>query len=540
VRVRRTAERASTRAAVGGGDGSEAEAAERPGKRERPAKDKDKDKGKTRETKALGPPKSVTLTQHRKAVVFAALAWLWFVLLFAGAFVKGLMYGDPTAAKANMANIVFGVLGLASWLFLWAHLKMGRYMAVASALVAVVVEGYFFFGGKENFGGLAGTALFLFTQFILLTGSGWFLRVFVSFLLLLVATAAFLAPHAVDVVLARGAVAQEARARGLAGGEWAYTKDAEGNFTQVRKLGPEGKGENDAVATRPQIWEELRLVAVRFDESEQTLVEWPKSIGLDLVGWGLDGLFLKPARREQVLVQKVLPCLYDALKAKDWGMRQWRVANEASGTPATAEENQAWDALATELTQRLLAGIGRFVGAEPSRGKALSGSYRVTARALPHRGATAPVEQVLQPSGTSRLVMFDEQWRTSAEAEANTTLEKLYIGSAAKSTFEKVRAELQWDANEAVQVFNCMQWLAAIEASIVRETLAEAGAGEEKPAGEGGETPAGEGGETPAGEGGEKPAGEGGDATPPGDEKPAGEGGGEEKPADGGGEGGGE
>lgn len=534
-RERRKAERAARRAAEGTGSGDE-EAPEKPAKRERAAKDKEKAKGKTRETRPAGPPKSVTLAQHRKAVAFAALSWLLFVALFSGAFVKGLLYPDPAASKANMANILFGVLGLASFLFLWAHLKMGRYMAVTSALVALGVEGFFFFNGKENFASLTGVGVFFFTQFLLLTGSGWVLRVLLGFVLVLLSAVLFAVPHAVDVVLARGAAAQETRARQLLSGAWVYTKDAGDPAlapvpTAVRALGKdEVMGENDQRATVPQVWDEMLAVADAFEESERLLTEWPASIGVDLVGWKLDGLLLKPRRREHALVETVIPSLFGVLRgdpnAKDWGMRNYRAAREQStDAPPTPEENAAWDALAAKATERLLAATARYLGAEPSRGTRIRGSFRVTAKVLPHRNATTPVEVQLSPSGTSRYMTFHEKWIELREDKTDTALDKIYFGQDYKTMLDTVQQALGWSLSEATNTFNCIRRLGVLEATILVETLeeapAEGGAGGEKPAGEG------EGGE-------EKPAGEGGG----GDEKPADEGG-EEKPADEGGGGGG-
>ena len=529
-RERRKAERAARRAAGGTEDEGD-EAAEKPARRERAGKEKEKAKGKTRETRPAVPAKSVTLTQHRKAVVFATLSWLLFVALFVGAFVKGLLYPDQGGGKANMANVLFAVLGLFSCLFLYAHLKMGRYMAVTSALVAMGVEGLFFFQGRENFASLAGTGLFFFTQFLLLTGGGWVLRVLLGFVLVLLAAVLFAAPHAVDIVLQRGAAAQAHRARQLLSGAWVYTKDADGNFTAVRALGKdEAMSENDQRAAVPQVWEEMLKVADAFDDSEKRLAEWPASIGVDLVAWKLDGLLLKPRRRELVLVETVIPSLFGVLRgdpsAKDWGMRTYRAAKEQSETPPTPEEDAAWDALAVRATERLFGAMARFLGAEPSRGLIEPGSYRITAKLAPTRDATAPVEYLLHARGTSRYITFDRHWRAEMEVPEGTPLKDLYIGQQAKSTLDALAPKLGWGSGEAIHVYNCIAKLTVLEPTIVVETLEEAPAepgGEQKPAGEGGEQPAGEGEETPAGEG------------EAGEEKPADEGG-EEKPAEGGGE----
>ncbi|MHC5020780.1 MAG: hypothetical protein ACYTGX_11845, partial [Planctomycetota bacterium] len=101
------------------------------------------------EARPAKPKKDPTLSQHRKAVVTALFSWFVFVLLYGAAFAQGLIWPSPNegASQANMANVMFAGLGLFAMLFLWAQLKMGRYISITTVVIALGVEGWFFIRG---------------------------------------------------------------------------------------------------------------------------------------------------------------------------------------------------------------------------------------------------------------------------------------------------------------------------------------------------------------------------------------------------------
>jgi len=364
-RAKRKAEREAKKAAAadgedGGSKRGKTDRKSRTSKREKGAGGKSGKRGqKGAEARPAKPKKDPTLSQDRKAVLMALFSWFIFVLLYGAAFAKGLIFpsANEGAAQANMANVMFAGLGLFAMLFLWAHLKMGRYISITTVVIALGVEGFFIYRGLENLPGFVGVGLFTLAQLLCLTGSGWFFRATFGFLLTLLGGALFCIPHYVDYQL-QGPEAQSVRVRKLMAGEIAIdgTSTAEGGTR----------------AETHEVWPEMIMVADKFDESETAVKEFAALLGLGF----MEDQLTKPALRERIMIETVITHLWMVNagyspgegKAPDPQKGVDGLLDALDFEQATKEKTDAWRAIRDQSIERMMPYVQRFMESAPTGG----------------------------------------------------------------------------------------------------------------------------------------------------------------------------
>ncbi len=500
---------------AGRGEGGEGKPS-RPGRAERGAAAA-MDPAKLADRKRKG-----ILVQKRGPVLLAILLWFYFVALLGGEFAIS-VYGATPGQRLLFQDVMFGVLGLFAMLFLYAHLKMGRLIAVVTAVFMVALSTMSYFMTKaENAPAIAGTVLWLLVQFVLLTGGtggfGAFMRSFLGLVLGLAAGILFAIPAAIEAL-----VAQVQRA-----------------IQEAEEAGKAGRTE--------ETWPLFLEAIDRFDRMERWLLDLPKEQGVDLKALMIEEHVARPIRRE-----KLLPALAHAAYriVKGAGNERWSVedlvatqkaaaeATRKSETPADGnvsdelkakwakedEENAArWNEWETKFRDRAKKEVLRLVARylrSPPGGNGFVEDRRATVE-LPVGEGTETA--VLAPEkGPNRFAAVYEAWYKKGEFAAEKPLVEVWKsrGQAEPADIEEMAKSLQWSPEEFKQSVSFVRMLVELgrtaPGSKETRTVINVAASPAKPPEEAGPPPAD--GATPPGEEKKEGAPPGEGAAPPAEEK---------------------
>ncbi|MCI0343757.1 MAG: hypothetical protein L0216_21845 [Planctomycetales bacterium] len=336
------------------------------------------------------------LVQKRGPVLLAILLWFYFVALLGGEFGVS-VYGATPGQKLLLQDVMFGVLGLFAMLFLYAHLKMGRLIAVVTAvfMVALTLMSYFM-NKAENAPAIAGTVLWLLVQFVLLTGGtggfGAFMRSFLGLVLGLAAGILFAIPAAIEALVAHVEKAMES-------GE---------------EAGKSGRAE--------ETWPLFLEAIDRFDRMEKWLLEVPKEQGVDLKALMIEEHVAKPMRRE-----KLLPGLAQAAYriVKGSGSERWSIEDVITTQKAALEAARKSETPPEGPTEELKAKWAKEDEENGARWKEWETKYgdrakheilRIVARYL--RSRPAGLQSVKARSATAELRIGEETHRESLVPES--------------------------------------------------------------------------------------------------------------------------
>lgn len=492
-KARRKAERAKRKAEADGDSDGDAKKKKKSttGKRERPERAAGAKAGgaagggktakrakKGAEAKPVAPKKDPTLSQNRKAVLMAVFSWFVFVGLYGGAFAKGLIWppSNAGAAQANMANVMFASLGLFAMLFLWAHLKMGRYISVTTVVIALGVEGWFIIKGLENMPAFVGVGLFTLAQLMLLTGTGWLVRSFMGFLFTVLGGALFCIPILIDVYLLPPE-AQVVRVRKLMAGE----------------IGLDGTSTADGAtrAETAEVWEEMIKVADEFEAAEVKVQELAGLLGLGFI----EGLVTKPVQRERMVSEVVIHHLWMVNGGYTPGGEQKPdkqkgvdgLLDSLDFEKQTKEITDQYRAIRDRAIDRMMIYMRRYLEAPPFGSGTVgeAGKYWNVDVKMHLAGWNEPKTwPLVVQKDNSRFVVIDQLWREKTETAGEAKAKRVWMQRDWWNISLKMATELAWDDIELTHVVATARKLAVMDAEIL-VTETEAPAGAEVPADDG-------------------------------------------------------